>query len=51
MVVHLRIRSCPGKMVQLGIYNDNTVMNGVIFQIIALKFLMVVSVAEAVDLV
>ena len=34
-------------MVQLAIQNSNTAMNGDIFQIISLVFLLIVSVAEA----
>ena len=51
MVVHLRISSCPGKMVQISPYNATTVMNGDTLQIIELKLLLIVSVAEAVDVV
>ena len=51
MVVHLRISSLPGNMVQLAPYNATNVMNGDTFQIIYIKFLLIVSVAEAVDVV
>ena len=47
MVFHLSISSCPIKMVQLDLYNATTVLNGYIFQIIYLKFLLIVSMAEA----
>ena len=51
MVVHLRISSVPVNMFQIAPYNATTVMNGDTFQIIALRFLLIVSVAEAVDVV
>ena len=51
MIVQLRVKLCPVKMVQLDIYNTTTIMNGYIFQIISLKFLLIISVAEAADLV
>ena len=47
MVFHLSISSCPIKMVQLDLYNATTVLNGYIFQIIYLKFLLIVSMEEA----
>ena len=51
IVVQLSIRLCPVKMVQLSLYNTNTVVNGDTFQIITLKLLLIVSVAEAADVV
>ena len=36
-------------MVQIALCNATTVVNGDIFEIIALKFFLIVSVAEAVD--
>ena len=51
MVFRLRISSFPGKMVQLAPYNDNTFMNGDTFQIIYLRLLLIMSVAEAADVV
>ena len=45
----MSISSCPGKMVQLDIYNVTTVMNGDTFQIISLKFLLIMSMTEAAD--
>ena len=51
MVVHLRIRSCPVNMVRLAPYNATTVMNGDTFKIISHKFLLIMSVAEAEDVV
>ena len=47
MVFHLRISSCPVKIVQLAPYNTTTIMSGDTFKIIALKFLLIVSIAEA----
>ena len=47
MVFHLRISACPVKIVQLAPYNNTTVMSGDTFKIIALKFLLIVSIAEA----
>ena len=38
-------------MVKLALYNATTVMNGDTLQIIALKFLLIMSVAEASDVV
>ena len=49
MIVHLSISSWPGKMVQLALYNATNVTNGDIFQIVDLRFILVVSVAEAED--
>ena len=51
MVPHLRISLCPVKMVQLALYNATTSMNGDTFQIISLKFLLIVSMVEAADVV
>ena len=51
MVVHLMICSWPWNIAQLDLYNTTTAMNGGVFQIIALKFLLKVSVAEAADVV
>ena len=51
IVVHLSIRSCPVNMAQLSTYNATTVINGDTFQIIALKFLLIVSTKEAADVV
>ena len=51
MVVHNRISSCPGKIVQISPYNNTTVMNGDTFQIISLKLPPIMSVAEVADVV
>ena len=44
------IRFFLGNMVQLAPKNATTVMNGEIFQIIALKFLLIVSVTETTNI-
>ena len=51
MVVHLRIRLCPGKMVQLYPKNDSTIINRDILPIILFIFLLIMSVADATDVV
>ena len=51
MISHLSIRYLPGKMVQLALYNATTVMNGDTLQIIFLKFLLIMSVTEALVVV
>ena len=51
VVVYMRIILCLGNMVQLDIYNATTVINGDTFQILSLKLLLIVSVAEAADVV
>ena len=49
MVFHLSISSYLGNMVQLSLYNATNFMNGNILQMISLRFLLIVSVAESDD--
>ena len=51
IVFYLSINSFLGNMVQLSLYNTTNVMNGDTLQIISLRFLLIMSVAEASDVV